>query len=659
MPKLTKLNGSSLNSAIVDILHARGTASPASAWKVSKRPWMRLVSNSSATMEIWNGSENWTVEGMHELSGRIVPKPSLTGIKVSSEGTMATMRKVTVSFDLYSPEQLIQAQKAFFVPGMSCIASWGWNIQTDGTPITHCPTSFAAGSGMAGATAAMNGWITENNYAVDGTFGLISDFQWTYKGGSNSYGASITITAPARNYLSTGIKGGTKGPCGCKKSDGEDTDASENTNGSCVIQNLRDNAKEKIKDGEAWTDPDGNFAGAGITMDTAAPEDASMLTSLLQDWSIIGGDVKYVTWDYFESYVITSCLSPGSDDYKNETPAEGMQANSAIFGSKIWRMDSEGTKLNIPSTAEVFFSTDPGVCLLPGYYHWDQMDGDGDNDVKNVEGLPKGKVKYLKEVLLNIEFLLKSAEESETVDEYMMKVANKVADVCGGCWDFVLGADPEDPSIIRVINKRAMETPVSVPEITLLGVNSSARDWGMDTDIPADVKHSIMLGSNQQASSGTNGDDDQVVWQLYGADITDNMYAKLKMPDACVGAEKSDADCPKPKVAEPALKELKKAAGSLADYADEDSVAAARGALRAYLDEVTPKTKTGGGGQTVMPIGFSGTFDGIGGIQWGENFRVKEIGSSLIEYAAFSVKTISQDVSIGDWTTSLETQLML
>ena len=60
-----------------------------------------------------------------------------------------------------------------------------------------------------------------------------------------------------------------------------------------------------------------------------------------------------------------------------------------------------------------------------------------------------------------------------------------------------------------------------------------------------------------------------------------------------------------------------------------------------------------------MPIGFSGTFDGIGGIQWGENFKVKEIGSSLIVYAAFSVKSISQDVSIKDWTTSLETQLML
>jgi len=167
MPKLTKLNGTSLSPAIVDILNARGTASPVSAWKISKRPWMRLVSNSSATMEIWNGSENWTVEGMHETSGRIVPKPSVTGIKVTSEGTMATMRKVTVSFDLFSPEQLIQAQKAFFVPGMSCIASWGWNIQTDGSPITHCPTSFTGGSGMAGVTAAMNSWITENNYAVD------------------------------------------------------------------------------------------------------------------------------------------------------------------------------------------------------------------------------------------------------------------------------------------------------------------------------------------------------------------------------------------------------------------------------------------------------------------------------------------------------------
>ena len=49
--KLTKLDGSNLPSAIVDILHARGNASAVSAWKVSKRPWMRLKSNSSAGMK--------------------------------------------------------------------------------------------------------------------------------------------------------------------------------------------------------------------------------------------------------------------------------------------------------------------------------------------------------------------------------------------------------------------------------------------------------------------------------------------------------------------------------------------------------------------------------------------------------------------------------
>jgi len=660
MAKLTKLNGSNLNDAIVDILHARGSASPVSAWKVSKRPWMRLISNSSAGMEIWNGSENWTVEGMHELGGRIVPKPSLTGIKVSSEGTMATMRKVTISFDLFSKAQLIQAQKAFFVPGMSAIASWGWNIQTDGTPITHCPKSFAAGSGMAGATKAMNSWITENNYSVDGTFGLISDFQWSYNGSSNSYGASVTLTAPARNYLSTGISGGTKGPCGCKKSDGADSDKSENTNGPCTVQNLRDVAKEKIKPGEPWNWK-GNFCGAGVTMDTDAPEDAAWYTKFAQSFAIIGGDVKYVTWDYFESFVITSCLSPGSTNYNNETPSEGMQADSAIFGNKIWRMNSQGTKLNIPPTAKVFFSTDPGVCLLPGYYHWqdEMMAAGSDNDVKDVGAMPTGKAKYLVDVMLNIEFLLKVVEEAETVDECMMKVANKVADVCGGLWDFVLGADPEDSSCIRIINKRAMEPPVGAPTITLLGINSSARDWGMDTDIPSDVKHSIMLGSTSTADTGTNGDDDQAVWNLYGSKITDNMYSALKMPSSCDGPEKSDGDCEKPKVATPAEEELKKAAGSLADFADEDSVAAARGALRNYLDEVIPQTADGSGGQTIMPIGFSGTFDGIGGIQWGECFRVKEIDSDIIEYKAFSVKSISQTVSKGDWTTSLETQLML
>ena len=660
MANLTKLNGTDLPKPIVDILHARGSAGAVSAWKVSKRPWMRLKSNSNKAMEIWNGSENWTVEGMHELSGRIVPKPSVTGIKVSSEGTMATMRKVTISFDLFSKAQLIQAQKAFFVPGMSCIASWGWNIQTDGSPITHAPTSFTPKGGMAGATKGMNDWIVENNYSVDGAYGLISDFQWSYSGASNSYGASITITAPARNYLSTGISGNTKGPCGCKKSDGADSDSAENTNGPCAVQNLRDVAKEKIKAGKPW-EWKGNFCGAGVTMDTKAPDDAAWYTKFAQSIALIGGDVKYVTWDYFESFVITSCLSPEVDGYTNKTPDEGMQADSAIFAAKAWRMNSQGTELNIPD-CEAFFSTDPGVCVLPGYYHWqdEMMAAGSDNDVKDVSAMPTGKVKYLTDIMLNVEFLLKVVEEAETVDECMMKVANKVADVCGGLWDFVLGADPDDSSIIRVINKRAMKPPGAPPTITLLGINSSARDWGMDTDIPADVKHSIMLGSTQQKSQpGSNGDDDQAVWFMYGESITDNMYKELKMPSECVGPEDAK-DCDKPKkLGADALEELKKAAGSLADYADEDSVAAARGALRNYLDKVIPSTSEGAGGQTIMPIGFSGTFDGIGGIQWGECFKVKEIDDDIIKYKAFSVKSVSQACSKDDWTTSLETQLLI
>jgi len=665
------INGSAMPPKLMSELEIRGKSSNASPWKASKRPWIKLQSNAMyegggelPLTTLFGGKDTWTKEGMHDTSGRIVPKGGVTGVKVSTTGTAGTMRKVDVSFKMYSIEQLKNARKAFLIPGMTAIVSWGWNIKSDGTPTTQLSTTSFV-NGMGKAQQVINTWIEGNDYATDASFGLISDFGWTFDPSDGSFDCKISMQTPSSAYLTTSIDVASGKNCGCKSS--EDEAEEGDGAGSWVKQAIKNQADEKIKLGKPWTSG-GKFAGTAIQLDEEDKEETGWWAS---KWNwMFGAKNRYVTWEWFESNVMTSGLAPEGSfkDIIAKAGGSTMQEGNGLH-NKVWRLDSTGTKLNLPiAHVANIFSADPWVCLIPGNYHWEICGGKYYGVSAQIDytgALPKqdnkGGEVNLTDMLINTHFLWNTYLESDKMDDFLMKLLNGMSDACGGIWEFGIVSDPDNPHVIRIQNKR-QKVKASVKQFKLFGLNSPARSWGMTTDMPADLKNSIMMGANKEAGSGNVSDTSERVWGIYGGNIADKLYKGIKLSTTCTKSEGTE-DCPggkgnSEKITVPlAVKRLKNAGKELARQRDPESVDEAKGCLRALLAVGMDDDEEG---EQLIPIGFEGTFDGIGGFKWGHLLKVKEVTDLMsIDYHAFQVTSVTQDVSISDWTTSIETGLRM
>lgn len=658
MAGLEKYNGGPLPGGIASEIHARGAASPASAWKVNKRPWIKLVSNSSAGMTIFNPTGTWTVGGMHETSGRIVPKPTCTGVEISSTGTTGAMRKGTIKYKVFSISQLKQARNAFMIPGMTAVCTWGWNIKSDGSGIIHFPGNL--GKSMAAASNAILDWSSGNNYCTDGIFGLISDFEWSFNDSDGSFDCSVTMESAARAYASTDIHVASKQTCGCKND--EDTEKAEGV-GGWVKQALKNIAEQEIEKGEAWS-PDG-FCGTAIALDEDAKEDAGFFSALTGFFGAAKENF-YVTWDWWESYCITSGLAPqGANFTPNAAAAKGSIKNQGKFGKHVWWLDS--SDVYVQKRDKPWFSADPWICMIPGHYHWDSENAKGGGSSGNFGILSTGGLPTswtvgpegggaLREILLNTYYLWNTYLNSDTVDQYVMAVAKGVSDACGGMWNFELITDPRAPEIMKVIDTNKM-AKASGTSLKVWGNDTAVRSWGMSTNIPQALKHSIMMGSGYKGGKVNDGKYPVKTWNMYGSDVTDNLYGTLSLEDQCKAAEFCVKGEQKSSAAGNAHEALLLAAAELADNRDDEAVDEAKGALKAYWQvEDNPADTVG---EVTIPVGFDCTFEGIGGFQWGHMLSPDRVMGLVPNAKAFQVTEVKQSVSITDWTTTIATALRM
>ena len=175
----------------------------------------------------------------------------------------------------------------------------------------------------------------------------------------------------------------------------------------------------------------------------------------------------FVTWDWFETICITDGLSTVGKDYKSGAlESSGLQSDDR-FKSNVWRLDSTGVTLGYPD-GDLFASANPWVCMLPGMSHWDvavklnELDDAADAGIEATSGfdsLPKWDGD-IKQILLNTGYIWEVYLQSETINEFVMKVAEGVNDACGGFWDLKLVEDPLDPSRLMVVDLKAVNKTI-------------------------------------------------------------------------------------------------------------------------------------------------------------------------------------------------------
>jgi murein DD-endopeptidase MepM/ murein hydrolase activator NlpD len=654
-------------------------------------------------MRISGDSDFWHREGMYEEdSGQITARPTLESIKISTTGTAGTMRKAEITFKVYSFRQLQDAQLSFFIPGVSCTVLWGWTITQDGTPVNTNPDLGIKDGDVEvhNIYEKLSTWTSDNAGCVDGMVGVISNFEWSRAadGGAASGTAiecNITVESPAKAFLEQSASPPTGKDCGCTEG-GEDNDAEEDkVKGGWVKQAIKDQAKfsmDQLGSGTLWKNGD-KILGVSFSFDQKHEKDPD--DNWFQNFGkwfstdILGNPQKnhYVTYDWFESICITSGLSTEGEAWKKGDSdglgkfinEKSVQADGR-FSNRIWFLNSAGVKLGRPDDMTMFCSTNPFVCIIPGYYHWkvsgvenpsettmlfwrDMSDTDGLDQLPQWDG-------DIGKVMVNCNFIWDCYLESDTIADFIMKVVNGINDACGNWWDFKIVEDPSKPSHLQVIDVKSMTKLGESPQLDMGSTTSIARTWGMSTDIPDALKHSIMMGVHSKApenneDAGQNTDEPTRVWQVYGQAVTDKVYGGLKQPQKC-DPEETDEKCPKDRKnngaktsIEDYADDLKAACKDLLNNVKEENIDSAASAMKAYWNK---KQDVARAGQDIaIPIGFDCTLDGYGLFRWGMAFTVRQIDEEGILPTGyrFSISNIKQEVKRLDWTVSLETVLAM
>jgi murein DD-endopeptidase MepM/ murein hydrolase activator NlpD len=244
-----------------------------------------------------------------------------------------------------------------------------------------------------------------------------------------------------------------------------------------------------------------------------------------------------------------------------------------------------------------------------------------------------------------------------------MKVATGVNDACGGYWDLKMVESPYDPSHLMVVDTKTVENNASTPPVLDMGsVNSIARTWGMSTDLPDALKHSIMMGANSKDEKLQNTHEPTKVWQIYGQGVTDRMYDGLMPNVVCSEESKANEneDCDREEGEKTdTLKDFKAACKDLLDNVGDEECDSAKVAMRAYWSDKQTEGKAEM--QVTIPVGFEATMDGIGSLKWGMGFSVKQINQADILPSGyrFMITDVKQEIGQRDWTTKIETQLVL
>jgi hypothetical protein len=661
------LTGVPMPDAIVKEINDRGTLGGASDWKVKKKAWIKLESGSSSNYPI-GGYEKRSKSDFYEKadSGRLVAKPTINSAEINTTGTNGSMRKGTVKFTVYSMTQLKAVQKSYFIPGLSCLVQWGWNIKSNGDFITRIKSSTF--ESFSSGQQKVQDHIKAQKGCMDAMFGIISDFNWSFDPSSKSYSCEITIDSPGKAYISGPVDVANKGDGGCANK--EDDDEGDGTGNAMKVM-LKDVAEKNIEENVPW-EPNGIYCGGSVNLDEDAKEDVSRWKQFTGWIGLSTAQNYYVTWAWWESSIISG-MSPVSENHDPSSALASLGNTPQAKWSKnhVWRLDSSDSRMKCP-TGFPYASADPWVCLIPGREHWISGNATGGTEggikgIKKAAGVtfsadainPDGYLE-LGKVLLNTYFLWNTFLDSKTIDEYVLKVARKVNNVCGGFWNIELVDDPLDSSTMRIIDKNFVPD-VAAPSLNIYG-NTSARSWGMSTDIPQALRHSIMMGTQRKNKKGPkNTDEPQGSYLDYADGVKDRFLGDQELDSDLNPGEGCDSDggTEKKSGTDRDFKtELEQALLTLSDNRDDESVDEVKGAMKAYWNLTKPPADNGG---AVIPIGFDGKFDGIGGIHWGQLFVTKQTSAALgpkVKHK-FQVTSVKHSIDQSDWTTSIETALRI
>jgi len=154
----------------------------------------------------------------HTLSEQlgIRPRPGIQNMQITSHNQFGSLRTATVTFQVWSKEDLDACEVLYMRPGMSVLLEWGWSLYLDGTVDNITVKEMEEGYDILGknGTSVPNTLIgileqlnerkKQYGHDYDAVFGFVKNFGWSLRP-DGGYDCRTDIVSPGEIIESINI----------------------------------------------------------------------------------------------------------------------------------------------------------------------------------------------------------------------------------------------------------------------------------------------------------------------------------------------------------------------------------------------------------------------------------------------------------------------
>lgn len=297
-----------------------------------------------------------------------------------------------------------------------------------------------------------------------------------------------------------------------------------------------------------------------------------------------------------------------------------------------------------------------------------------------------GLLGLLNNVYLNAEWLRGisqlTAGEQVTADDYLKKILDELNKSSGGLWNLQYIVDEKDNNLLHIYdaNFTSAESRAGTlkPYEFKFKQNASPliRNLNIESKLVDGFKSMVLYGN-----STDNGgyDTTHQAMSLYSNKITDGFKIKQQInpdtnnPENTKGhqqtCENADGEIVDQTVESDPVADLDMAYAELVDDVSDDSVAAMVSAMSSYITHINTKepkiaAKIPSNQNILLPFNCTFNLDGFSGFSWGNTVKVDYLPNRYFKQDGgtrmyFQITKINHEVSVTDWTTSIETIMRL
>ena len=590
------------------------------------------------------------------------PIPGINNFNVKSRGTYGTLRDITFSFSVHSPEQFSILEQLYLRPGFTILVEWGHSIIVDdqGNITTNVKyfdkEKFL--SPLSGETIqnTINTLKKENYNNYDALYGFIKNFSWTY----NGYSYDCLVEVISKGEIISSIRGTFANNQEAKDdSDNSKYNALYGSSGLIkVLNTILTVESEKFFFEEPGTIP----PPADVTL-TAINFAAPYYTDAISDLKLAVGSLdggasnwtKYISLRNFLELVNRGSLLKDGDDN-----------NLVSFYT--------GTEKPTPfTTFPQHIGLDPYICILPKKSESEGFIFPFSKQVTDVE------TDETLNILVSVQFLIDTINsfrnKKDTLDNTIYNIVESVVKEIGvnlgDINEFGINYEEEE-NLYYIVDRKVIpsendftrgENNKPYSYIDLVGLKSEVENLNITSKLSEKITTMIAIAA--QASANPSAANATLNIQKWNLGLVDR---HLPVKSTGIDQKPQPVDSEEVIITEAKKEKYLSFLDRISTADNNFYISYDKNVINGYkeihtqlmgeyLEKITRERNLNSPG--LIPFELSFTMKGISGIKIGQAFKINEffLPERYRGRVGFIVTGLDHQVSNNRWTTSVKTQI--